>query len=66
MVSIDDQPWSIEVPESELERALDSTFAHEVTLAMRPGRHRIAVGVRDEIGAEESFVSRQIALGGGP
>ena len=64
MVSINDQPWSIEVPEDELERAREMTFAHQVTLTMRPGRHRIAVGVRDEIGAEESFVTRQVSLGG--
>ncbi len=66
LVSIDDQPWPIQIPDDKLERAMAMTFAHEVTLSMRPGKHRIAVGVRDELGAEESFVTREVFLGGGP
>ncbi len=63
LVSIDDQPWPIEVPDDQLERALGMTFAHQVTLTMRPGKHRIAVGVRDELGGEEAVVTREILLG---
>ncbi len=63
LVSIDDQPWPIEVPDDQLERALKMTFAHQVTLTMRPGKHRIAVGVRDELGGEEAVVTREILLG---
>ncbi len=64
LVSIEDQPWPIEVPDSELERARSMSFAHQLTLTMRPGKHRIAVGVRDELSSEESFLTRVVFLDG--
>ncbi len=32
-------------------------------LLMRPGGHRIAIGIRDEIGAETSFISDVVHVG---
>ena len=62
--SISDQPWPIEIRDDELEAALSMTIARELTLTMRPGFHRIAVGVRDELGADESFATRVVSIGG--
>jgi VWFA-related protein len=54
----------IEIPPEELETARQKYYTYEVRLLMRAGQHRVAVGVRDEIGAEISFVTRQVQVGG--
>jgi VWFA-related protein len=54
----------IEIPSEELETARKKYYTYEVRLLMRAGQHRVAVGVRDEIGAESSFVTRQVQVGG--
>jgi hypothetical protein len=53
----------IEVPVGELEEALDKFYTYEARLLMRPGRHAVAVGVRDEVGARSSFVTGQASVG---
>jgi VWFA-related protein len=56
-------PIPIEVPGKDLDAARASAWAYEMTLLMRQGPHRIAVGLRDELGAESSFLSRGLRVG---
>ncbi len=54
----------ITIPDADLPEALDKHYTYEARLLMRRGRHRVAVGVRDEIGATASFVTRGLQVGG--
>jgi VWFA-related protein len=54
----------IEIPAADLDAALGKFFTYETSLLMRSGRHAVAVGVRDEIGARSAFVTNQILVGG--
>ena len=65
IASVGDQPWPIEIPASRLDEAMAMSFSFEVKLQMRPGSHRIAVGVRDELGAVSSFARRDVRIGRG-
>ena len=51
--------FTIEVPEEDLESAAGRHYTFEVSLLMREGRHRIAVGMLDR-------VTRQAAYATGP
>ncbi len=44
--------------------AQKKNYVYSVTLLMRAGEQRVAVGVRDDIGALASFVSRGLRVGG--
>jgi len=63
VAEVGDQPWAIEIPDVRYEEAQSMRFSHEVNLLMRPGLQRVAVGVRDEIGAVSSFVRTEIEVG---
>ena len=39
-------------------------YVYSVTLLMRAGEQRVSVGVRDDIGAQASFISRSLQVGG--
>jgi VWFA-related protein len=54
----------IEIPENELERATQSFFRYDLTLVMRRGEQRLAVGLRDEVGQVSSFAVKTIRVGG--
>lgn len=56
-------PVPIRVPADELERAREHSWSFKVPLRMRTGSQRVAVGVRDEIGATESFVVGVVTVG---
>ena len=53
----------ISIPDAEVERARGQTYRYTVPLLMRGGRHRVAVGLRDELGAQESFVIEDVTVG---
>jgi hypothetical protein len=38
-------------------------YVYSVTLLMRPGDQRVSIGVRDDIGAQASFLSRGLRVG---
>jgi hypothetical protein len=63
MAQVDDELWVVEIPSSEVQGAQDMWYAHEVSLQMRQGATLISVGVRDDIGARSSFVTRQFSIG---
>jgi hypothetical protein len=53
----------ISVPRAELAAAQQKSFVYSVTLLMRAGDQRVSVGVRDDVGAKASFVSRGVHVG---
>ncbi len=64
MADVQEIPVDIRIPNQEIESARQQTYSYQVDLQMRRGSQRIAVGVRDELGAVESFVSKSIDVAG--
>ncbi len=62
---VQEQAVPIRIPEPQLDHARGEIFHYGLRLLMRPGDHRIGVGVRDEIGAGTSFISRTVRVGAG-
>ncbi len=60
---VSEVPVSIEIPSDEIERARGHLYHHRVTLRMQRGYQRLAVGVRDEIGAVTSVVITGAKIG---
>jgi VWFA-related protein len=56
-------PVPISVAKADVATAVNKHFTYEVTLLMRKGDQRVAVGVRDDIAAQASFVSRGLKVG---
>jgi hypothetical protein len=56
----------ITVPNGEVATARGKFYVYSVTLLMRGGEHRVAVGARDDVAAESSFLSRSVQVGAGP
>jgi VWFA-related protein len=57
-------PVPISVPKAEVATAVNKQFVYSVTLLMRSGDQRVSVGVRDDVAAQASFVSRGVRVGG--
>ena len=55
IAEVQEESVPIRIPLEEFEQAQAANFNYSMKLIMRPGGHRIAVGIRDEIGAETSF-----------
>jgi VWFA-related protein len=55
-------PLPISIPQAELEVAKGKQYVYSVSLLMRGGDQKVAVGVRDDVAAEASFVSRTLRL----
>jgi hypothetical protein len=53
----------ISIPSAEVEKARGQTYRYSLPLMMRSGPHRVAVGVRDELGGGESFVTGSVTPG---
>jgi len=56
-------PVPISIPKAEVMAAAQKSFVYSVTLLMRAGDQRVSVGVRDDVAALASFVSRGIHVG---
>lgn len=63
MSEVQEVPVDVRVPQAQLEEARTQPYVYEVQLRMRPGPHRLAVGVLDEVGAEAAFVARSFVVG---
>ncbi len=61
--TVQELPVPIDIPAAEIERARGHLYHHRFTLLMRRGRQLLAVGVRDEIGGETSFVVKGTEVG---
>jgi VWFA-related protein len=53
----------IKIPRKEVLNALGQFYLYTLTLQLPPGTHRVAVGVRDEIAATTSYLSRGVTVG---
>jgi VWFA-related protein len=56
-------PVPISVPRAEIAAAQQKSFVYTVTLLMREGEQRVSVGIRDDVAAKASFVSRGVHVG---
>ena len=54
----------ISIPKADVAAAQNKKFVYSVTLLMRAGEQRVSIGVRDDIGAQASFMSRSLKVGG--
>ncbi|MCP4201437.1 MAG: VWA domain-containing protein [bacterium] len=62
---VEQAPIPIRIPSEHLEAALEESLVYETQLVMRPGRHKVAIGLRDDLGHTSSFVSRYLVVGEG-
>jgi VWFA-related protein len=53
----------IKIPRKQVLGALGQSYLYTLTLQLQPGKHRVAVGVRDEIGATTSYLSQAVTVG---
>ena len=60
---VQQSPVPISVPKAEVAAAQGKQFVYSVTLLMRGGTQRVAIGVRDDFGAQASFLSRGVTVG---
>jgi VWFA-related protein len=60
---IQQTPVPISVPKADLAAAQGKQFVYSVTLLMRQGEQRVSIGVRDDVGAQASFLSRGLKVG---
>ena len=56
-------PIPISIPKDKVAEAVNKQYVYTVTLLMRGGDQRVAVGVRDDIAAQASFMSRGVRVG---
>ncbi|MFL6193169.1 MAG: VWA domain-containing protein, partial [Thermoanaerobaculia bacterium] len=56
-------PVPISIPKGEVATAQNKHYVYSVTLLMRAGDQRVAVGVRDDVAAQASFLSRGLRVG---
>ncbi|HSK79369.1 MAG TPA: VWA domain-containing protein [Thermoanaerobaculia bacterium] len=59
-------PVPISIPNADVATATAKDYIYSISLLMRPGEQRVAIGVRDDVAAQSSFLSRGIRVGGGP
>lgn len=57
-------PLTITVPNEEVTEAIGKSYAYSMSLLMRPGPQRLAIGVRDDYAAALSFVLASFQVGG--
>ncbi len=53
----------ITIPEAEVARAVKQVYVYGISLMMRRGPQKLAVGVRDEVGASQAFTVRNMNIG---
>ncbi len=63
MSPVEQTPVPIEIPDADVETAKQQHFVYAAELRMRPGRQKVAIGVRDELGGESSYIRRAVQIG---
>lgn len=56
-------PLDLTIPETDLEAARKQYYIFAVELLMRPGIHRVVIGVRDDVAGEEAFTDGAVEVG---
>lgn len=57
-------PLPVRVLQDDLQAALEQDYVYTVQILLRAGQQKVAVGVRDEVTANNSFVTGSVYLGG--
>lgn len=60
---VNDVTLPIDIAREQWEKRRPDSQTYEIKLRMRGGSHRLALGIRDEIGAVVGFVSQQVSIG---
>ncbi len=60
---IEQTPVPIEIPDAGIDVARKQYYVYAAELLMRPGFQKVAVGVRDELGGESSYIRRAVEIG---
>lgn len=63
MSSVDQQEFSVAIPNADVKAAREKYYVYAIELLMRPGEHKIAVGLHDDISGETSFIRRSVRSG---
>jgi VWFA-related protein len=53
----------IQIPHGQVLTALGQFYVYTLTIQLPPGEQRVAVGVRDEVSANTSYLSRAVTVG---
>jgi VWFA-related protein len=56
-------PVPLQIPRKEVLTAMGKFYVYILTLQLKPGEQRIAVAVRDDLGATTSYLSRAVTVG---
>jgi VWFA-related protein len=60
---VQEMPIVIKVPANEVADAITKSYGYELKLLMAPGTQRVAVAIRDEVSATNSFLRRSVTVG---
>lgn len=53
----------LKIPRKEVLNAMGQYYVYNLTLTMKPGEHKVALAVRDEVAATTSYLSRAVTVG---
>jgi VWFA-related protein len=56
-------PLPISIPEADHDAAVKKNYVYTVSLLMRGGEQKVAVGIRDDLAAQDSYVSAVVRVG---
>jgi VWFA-related protein len=56
-------PVPINVPAAEVSKLAGKHFLYSISLLMRGGDQKVAIGMRDDVGAQESYVTGELMVG---
>lgn len=56
-------PLPISVPEAQVAEAVKKFYTYSVNLLMRGGEQKVAVGMRDDLAGQDSYVARVVRVG---
>ncbi|HSL85233.1 MAG TPA: hypothetical protein VLF66_20865, partial [Thermoanaerobaculia bacterium] len=71
LAAMDDRGWisevqqtdlPVRVPQDRIDQSLEEDYVYTVQLLLRSGEQKVAVGLRDQIAANNSFVTRTVYL----
>ncbi len=65
MSPVEQTPVPLSIPDSQIETARNQYYVYSAELRMRRGRQKVAVGVRDELASETSYIRRPVVIGRG-
>ncbi|HXU46365.1 MAG TPA: VWA domain-containing protein [Thermoanaerobaculia bacterium] len=57
-------PVPIRIPNADFTVAVGKFYTYTLTLLMRPGEQKVAVGLHDDVGNASSFIARTVRVGG--